>query len=128
GGEAVGVAGPATLIPGGTHDVDVLHQRVQQLVCAGVDAEKRNLIRVRVLEPDQADVIALIDRGDTGQRAAGVPVEREMIGQDEIEHATLHSNEDWPVGGRAFDLAGRIGQLKLHAARVEVAYGLGPNL
>src|SRR5262249_57143432 len=104
------------LVPSRAIHENILHQRVKHLMHAGVDGNEWDLISVRITERDQAEVAAFVNRSHSGEGAAAVPVQRQVIGQDQVEHPALEAAEDWPVGSRPADLAGPIAGLELDAA------------
>jgi len=94
---------------------------------AGIDGEERDLIAVGILEGDEAEVIAIVDGGDSGQGAGVVPFHGDVIGEDEVEDAGAEADEDGVIAGGTAHFAGAVGGLELDAAAAEVADGLGPD-
>ena len=117
----------AGLEPARAADEDVLQQCVQELVHAGVDREERHLIAMRIAKRDQADVIAVLNRGHSRQRAAVVPFHGNVVGQDEVDDAAAQPDEDRPIAGGSPHLAGSVGGLESDAAAAEVPDSFGPN-
>src|SRR5436309_1996464 len=94
----------------------------------GIDRQKWYLIAMRIGDRDHARGITVPERSNTRQRAAVVPVQWNVVGQDEVDNPAVQSDEDWVIAGGAPDFASSVVSLEFDAASAEVPDSFRPNV
>jgi hypothetical protein len=100
---------------------------VKEFVNAGVHRNERDLVSVRLIEGDEAHVIAFIASGCTRQRPSIVPVQRGISGDDEVHGITAESLEKGSSIRVSKDLPERFVRVQRNAGPREIADGLRPD-
>jgi hypothetical protein len=110
-----------------TSRIDIVQERVQKLMHTGVDRKEWNLVPVRAVEGDHAQMVSAIPGGNAAPPAASIPYQGHVVRDDEIDYAALKSGDDRLAIGRLPYAAFCNGGLGLNAASHEIASGFPPE-
>src|ERR1041385_7787211 len=106
---------------------NVLEQRVQKLMYAGIRRNEWDLITMCIAERHHAQVISLVQHGHACQPPARSPLHGNAVGNYQIDDAALQTREDRSIAGRASNLAGCLARLDLNATLAEIPDRFRPD-